>query len=178
MQWLSPDAINKGSLVQLIGRFWCTMAWGGAGVWGWGLHYEFQYIMVNGHMGTPSPLRQTDTPVKTLPPATSLAGGKKLDTDHFFNFMSEIPYMRCYTVDLVYHITSNGVFLLRTALIWALGAYSIFFISEAAVFECGRFSAGERFFEVGCVRQEVARDVDSFKNSVQAFLQGTIGEKM
>ena len=90
--------------------------------------------------------------------------------------MSQIPYMRCYTVDLVYHIASNGVFLLQAALSSALPAYSVFFIGEAAVFERGRFSAGERFFKVSRIRQQVARNVDSFKNSVQIFLRWTIRE--
>ena len=86
--------------------------------------------------------------------------------------------MRCYTVDLVYYIASNGVLLLWAALSSALPAYSVFFIGEAAVFECGRFSAGERFFKVSRVRQKVARNVDSFKNSVQTLLQQTVEEKM
>ena len=86
--------------------------------------------------------------------------------------------MRCYTVDLVYYIARNGVFLLGAAMSFALPAYSVFFIGEAAVFECGRFSAGERFFKLSRVRQKVSSNVEFFQNYVQTLLQRTIGEKM
>ena len=94
-----------------------------------------------------------------------------LNTNHFFNFMSEIPKRRCDAVDLFYYIAGNGVLLLRAGLRATLLANSVYFVHEAAVFECGWFSAGERFFKVSSIRQDVSSSVDTFKNSVQTLLQ-------